>query len=601
MVQLEVNQIKEKIKTPQNLQALKASKRHEERLCFHVEPVLEKKHANEAHNRFLEGVQGFLPDEKYKRFEQLFQYPVPTNELTEAIFSELSRALHGDGGLREIKLATETQEAQFNEYLAGCNLDKFFKNEGWQAFKTAPHSVMIVDMPAEENETAQPYAYLLNICNVIDMDVSAPDAPCNYIIFKDPSDSDLIHAFDGVYYRSMRKQEEGEEYLLISEVEHNVGYCPAKPFWSTNLNSRDNIQKLGALTKSLAQLDKVLFWETSIEYYNTYGVFPVIWAYERKADEEDTIGSDHQDFETMGGEDIPYYGHHPAWNEERERLSRHKTNEGKHLIGAGSFVEVPAPADSQDADLRDPFGYMQINVDSLKFADSYLQKRKDMVFTYCVGSGGEPVNDQAKNEKQVQSAFESKINILSWVAEQFDIAENWLVKTKAILMFGAESVSSVQIMRGRKFYLKTAKELSEQYQQEKSAGLPMFLVSQTRQMITETKYRGNEQMLTRNQILEDLEPYPDLTIKEVQEFSNRLNPMQVSLKLNFDYFVRKFEREELPLLRFGSATSYANKIKAITAVLMQYVQEAQPAQEVSAGGTETPPQTNGEGSEDDDD
>ncbi len=579
----------ELIKTPQNTKVLKKCREHEERIRFHVEPVLKKEDANKANNTFLEQVRGFLPVEKYNRFEQLFQYPVPTNELTEAIYSELRRAINGDGNYRKYNLASENQEDQFNELLNSYGHSEFWQNEAWDAFKTKIHSVLIIDQPKEEVTPPQPYCYLLDIMHVCDMKVSKKDAPCEYIIFKDPKNMDMLMVFDDEFYRTYEKPEKGSDYVLLSEAAHGLGYCPAKPFWSTNLNSQDNIQKLGGLSKSLSQLDKILFWETSVEYYNTYGVFPIVWAYEKKKDEQNSIGSDHIDTETLHGVEIPMNSHHPAYIESVNLQKDHNKNKGRDLLGAGSLIEIPAPVDNQDADLRDPFGYLQIQIDSLEFANSYLQKRKDLVFTYCVGNGREPDNEQAKNEKQIQSSFESKINILNWVADNFEIAEKWVLETKARIIFGSESVRSIEVKRGRRFYLKTELDLIQQYKEEKDSGLPMSVISNTRKMIAETKYKGNDDLLFRYKILTDLEPYPDLDIKDINAFSSNLDPDLIKLKLNFDSYIRRFEREELNLVRFGSLSTYEVKISSILDTLLGYVRpEEKQNQEGGVDGVDTP-------------
>lgn len=557
-------QVKELIKAPPHQEVLKKCIRHEERLKLHVEPVLNKKDANKANDRLLQSVKDFLPSEKYTRFEQLYQYPLPTNEITDSIFSELKRAINGEGSSTTIKLAAETQEQQFRDYLKENKHDNFWKNEAWEAFKCSIHSVLIIDQPSEQVVPPKPYCYLLDIKQVIDMDVKSNDAPCEYIIFRDSVNNDFVYAFDDTFYRTFKK-EENSEYVLISEVPHEIGYCPAKPFWNTNLNSCDNIQKLGAITKSLAQLDRIVFWEISIEYYNTYGVFPVIWAYEQATNEENEEGSDMLDLETMGGIDLPLEHYHPAYQAEvMGATNTWRESKGKKLLGSGSFWTIPAPADNQDADLRDPFGYLQIQVDSLTFASDYLQDRKDMVFTYCVGRGKEPKNDQAKNEKQIQSAFESTTNILNWIADNFEISEQWVIKTKAIIIFGREAVETIEVKRGRKYYLKTARELTEEYKEEKGAGLPMYIISETRKSIAETKYKNNQEMIMRMKILSDLEPYADLSNDEIMKLGQLLNPQLVRLKLNFNHYIRRFEREELNLVRFGSLTSYSQKIILLT-------------------------------------
>jgi hypothetical protein len=578
-------QVQEIFKTPANQKVIKKAIEHEERIKFHVEPVLDSTQKNKACKKFLENVAEFLPAEKYTRFEQLFQFPVPTNELTDSIYNELSRAIKGDGGYQNFEFTSDAQEESFRDYLEEVKHEGKWKRDGWNAFKTAINSILIIDQPLEEVSPPQPYCFFLNISRVIDIKVNKENQVCEYIVFENEHHDDIFHVYDDAFYRLYKKTETGD-YNLLSEIAHDIGYCPARMFWSTNLNSNDDIQKQGAITKSLSQLDKVLFWETSIEYYNTYGVFPVIWSYEEKEDEDSAIGSDEFDEETVGGVSIPNASRHPAYQEHIK--NNPQANKARGLIGAGSYISIPAPADNQDADLRDPFGYMQIQVESLEFAEKYLQNRKDFVFAYCVGNGKEPKNDQAKNEKQIQSSFESTINILEWIALNFETAENWVLKTKAIVIYGSESVLSISNSLGRKFYLKSVEELTLEYKEQKESGLPAYMLSQTRDFISETKNKGNQTLLLRAKIMSDLEPYLSLSISEVKEMRDSLDPKMVSLKLNFDYYIRKFEREQLPLISFGSLTSYDNKIETINKTLFNYVnQETKNESGASKGDSES--------------
>jgi hypothetical protein len=48
---------------------------------------------------------------------------------------------------------------------------------------------------------------------------------------------------------------------------------------------------------------------------------------------------------------------------------------------------------------------------------------------------------------------------------------------------------------------------------------------------------------------------------------------ELMLKLNFSDFIRRFERENMNIIEFGSAQAYDRKIQTIREKLMQYADE----------------------------
>ena len=82
-------------------------------------------------------------------------------------------------------------------------------------------------------------------------------------------------------------------------------------------------------------------------------------------------------------------------------------------------------------------------------------------------------------------------------------------------------------------------------------------------------------MRQRMLVLGDLEPYRHLSRKEVMELQGKgiATIEDVIIKLNFPDFIRRFERENMDVVEFGSDADYDKKIQAVSERLKAYAQE----------------------------
>lgn len=577
MANLSSAQILDLFETPKNKTQIQHCKKQHDRLKFHIHPALDKSELSPAYTSFVEWVKSFLPKDKYEKFEQLLQLPVPTVDLTSEIFTELSRALEGENSFEKFDFNAEALEEDFSLYRQKLQEEEFWKNKAWDAFKTAINSVMVVDLPAAQTGAVpEPYFYLLEIELLHDIDLNWK-GQIEYVIF---NEGDLTrYVFDDTFYRTYTRATESDAFVLESEVQHSwynsadervdgLGYCPASMFWSKAQSVQEVMQRKGSLTNLLSRLDKYIFWDISTEYYETYGTYPIYWEYADECDYTDEQGA-----ECEGG-----FIKSTAHTDTTVLLDKRpcpKCEKNKY-VGPGSIKRVEPPADNTDADLRVPAGIIAVDVPALKNAQERLQQRREFVFTSAVGAGGEPKNDVAKNEKQVKSSFESRENVLLEIKKSFDTIKKWTLETVARLRYGNNFLGAT-VIGGDEFYLVDEEQLAEAYRRDKEAGLPAYHLATARETLYQTKFRNNPDMVQRMNILAHLEPYADKTITELASLSQAMpgsvNPELLVLKLDFDNYVKRFEAEEMDLLRFGISTSFSVKISSIKQKLLSYVRE----------------------------
>jgi hypothetical protein len=246
------------------------------------------------------------------------------------------------------------------------------------------------------------------------------------------------------------------------------------------------------------------------------------------------------------------------------------------ITGAGSFIEVPVPIEGQP-DLRHPVDMLTVDRSSLDYNVDEEKRLRSTIITAIVGQNEEITQREAVNEQQIKANFESQSTVLNRVKKGFEQAQQWVDETICRLRYGSLYLSS-SISYGTEFYLFSTDELRERYKTAKETGMSESELDALHQQIIETEYRNNPQQLQRMLILAELEPYRHLTRNEVQALYDKglVSIEEYLVKLNFADFIRRFERENMNIIEFGSAGAYDTKINTIRERLMAYASEVAP-------------------------
>lgn len=523
-----------------------------------------------ALNDFMAMVENLIPKDKFEVFKTLFRFPVITNEVLAVCYDKLSRIFDGRDPAFSYQFAnTELRddwEWYRQEKLGEQNI---WQSKGWDFFKTQINSVLIVDLPREQeagDRYPQPYFYWLPIMDVIDYKADPQSGAMEWIMFR--QDGDKIAVIDDASYRIFNSKD-GTIGELESEAAHDLGYCPARFFWNEPVSLDKPDIKESPVTKELDRLDWYLFFAISKRQLDTYGNYPIYWGYEQSCDYHNDETGDYCD----GGFLKDKQGH---W---------HYDNNGimvpcpvcskKRLVGAGSFIEVPVPhVDEGQPDLGQPVGMLAVDSESLKYNQEEEKRLRTDLITAIVGTNEEVTTRDALNEQQIKANFESQSTVLKRVKKGFEEAQKFVDDTCCRLRYGKAFLSS-SINYGTEFYLFSSDELRERYKKAKEAGMSEADLDALLQQIIETEYRHNPQMMQRMIILSDLEPYRHLTRNEVQGlYEKSLIPVEdLLIKFNFADFIKRFERENMNIIEFGAETDYDKKISTIKEQLKAYASE----------------------------
>jgi hypothetical protein len=589
MAILSRDKIPQLIQSPKNQREISRARAKRARHQLHTQPETDTEPGtySEAHNRFLSWVKSLLrSDDNYDRFLGLYRPPVPTNELVESIYSEFQKVFSGSNAFEKFEFSSPELEADFTAYRKRIGDMNFWETQGFETFKNSIDNVLVVDLPKLEKDPAgnfiqksdrpEPYYYVLDIDALIDIEnskirgVDSDGKPfyyfkTEYLIFK--GEGDLVFVFDDAHYRIYQKKD--SDYSFVDEIPHGLGYCPASSFWTTPLNSCSNVLKKGVITNSLSELDWLLFFTIAERFLQLYAPFPIYAVYKGKCDYKEDGGLKRRCvegfLEVEGARSLPH-------NRERCPKCRNMIK-----VGPGNILELRVPRDKEDADLMaNPIKVIPAERDSLDYMKEALADMRKNIFVNCVGRSQDPKNDQAQNEKQVASTFESTESVLLNVKRNFEIAQEFALETVARLRYGSGFISAT-VNYGDQFFNKDEKTEIEEYKIAQENNLPEYELELRRDDINIARYRNNPKQLERLRILKHLLPFPGITLEKVAEM-RRNTPELVSkkdlvVKMKFNEFVNRFEREQTDVNIYASALEFDRKITLIREELDKYATE----------------------------
>lgn len=567
---LELNQIKQILQKPSKRQVIQKAINMQRRLRFHTETNIAVSDINQPTTIFLQWVKTLLPKDKFNIFLQLFKFPLPTPAVVEDVYRELERVFYSRNSSSSYQFTdSELAEDWANYKKNFLNEPEVWKITGWKRMQVSPNSILVVDLPQiQKSSRPEPYFYWLEIDAVIDYQLSKlDDNAFEWLIFNQPNNQ--IAVFDDTYIRVYQLNEKNEIQSLVSEASHDLGYCPARFFWSTQLNEKNKDLKKNPITKELSNLDWYLFFALSKQHLDLYAPYPIYSAYEADCNFENNETGDYCD----GGFLRNAKGEYKILND--GTVERCPCCSEKRIAGPGSFLEVPVPNQSEGvADMRNPVQITTIDKDSLDYNVSECARLKNEIVISVVGSGGTVSEKEAINETQVTANFESKTSVLNALKTNFELAQKFIEDTICKLRYGDAFISS-SISWGTEFYVFTVTELYSKYKQAKENGASNSELDAISQQILEVEYRNNPLVLQRMLILKQLEPYPHKTLDEVIKLFEKglLDEKLVKLKINFNTLVDRFERENINIIEFASKKPLRDKINIITNKLLEYVTE----------------------------
>lgn len=562
---LSLQKIKEEVLHPSKQRELGMAKAQQDWIKFHVDTNLDAVNSL-PFLKFKAFVKSQLPEDKYITSMNNLKFPLPTNSLTEGIFTLLSKIFDGRNPAFNYQFHRTHERDDWEWYrqevLAEPNV---WSQKAWRYFQTEINCVMVVDMPLEDkgDRYPQPYFYFVPISEVISYEVNPRTKNMNWIIFKN---GDVVIAIDDTSYRAFAYKD-GQLGELLTDNPHDLGYCPSRFFWSEPLSLSNPDIKKSPISKELSALDWYLFKSLGVKHLDTYASYPIYSAFEEECDYIDKDGNAcHKGYlQKPNGEYVTGVDGTP--------MPCPICHGKKQLMGAGSFITVPVPTEGQP-DLRKPVDITTVDRKSLDYNVEELKRLETKIVNSCVGVDNTILNETSLADKQVDATFESKDNVLNRIKQGFEEAQEWVDTTICLLRYGSAFISA-SINYGNEFYTLTPETLQKRYTAAKEGGASEAELDALRTQLIETTYRHNPMVLQRMLILNDLEPYRHRTQDEVKALRELglVSDAELILKADFMGFVKQFERDNDNILEFGTAIPYSDKIKNIYQTLLHYAEQ----------------------------
>lgn len=561
---------------------------HDKRAVFHTEPTEELKDIP-YRRQFLGFVRNIIDKNKFDVFEYLLTLPIETVDFTEGVFNELKKIFNASDRFKKHEFTNPDLSVDYDDYLKSIRNQEFWKNQGFEAMKSAINDILIVDLPSIPNladTRPQPYYYLLPIEKVIDIKI-IEGTKIEYIIFKDMRNERIVHVFDDLFYRSY---DTTKGNVLLVENMHDLGFTPARSFWTTPFNSMRKIQKKGPISNALGRLDWLLVEYVFSKHEALYAGFPMYTMYEQECNYHDDQGN------ACENGYITYYPpgqfHGDVDNETvAKREPCPQCNSNKPILGPGTVITAPARADSEDPDLINGVQRVSADVDSLNWIKDKIQSDEQTITWNMIGYVQEQ-SREAMNEMQIMGNLQSRETVVLDVKTNFENAELFVTETMAKLRYGDAYLNSI-IFYGEKFYFQSPEQIREAITSSKQAGLPQFeIISQQKQLLN-TKYQNNPDMLERIEILMAIEPYQGYSLEELLNINTSypLDPIRVTLKTNFHEYIARFERDFMNIVNFMQFNDFADKVEIIENTIRNYAiqdQEEQRNRDNGPGGAGIP-------------
>lgn len=547
---LDQTKITELWKAPRNKTAIERAAYDNERQMFHAQLSMDKNDTNPYfYHTFLPKAQRILNNtEKFNKFSNLIPFPLVSNNLISKGTDEWNKVFSAQDRVEEFRFTDEAYQDDFMVFLDKIDFKSTIQQNLFTKVKQAVNTIAIVDVPAavegqliEGERLAEPFIYFVETgkCKDVDVDHSGN---IQYVMFETGSkekDNRRLIVIDTEYYRSFRINKDRDELSKEVESPHGLGFCPATFVWRDVVDPDLPIRRYNSVLESVADMDRYIMADVFKDHADLYASFPILWRY------IDPVEPNYDDLDSNGNPrkvEVPYMG--PGWE---------------------IALEVPLGESSK---MSTPAGFINAEATLLNYNKDKVRTLEVKIIKHLTGVDNEIQNEKAFNESQIRSQYETRHAVLGYWAENLQYVHNFLVTTIAKIRYG-DSFVSANINYGNDFFIYDTITATKEYGEAKEAGLPAFMIAERRKVVKMAATRNSPNMQARYDVLEQLEPYLDIALKDI----DKLTP-EYELKANFQSYIDRFEREQGGnIVTFAMHIDFGEKIKLIKSKLYDYVKE----------------------------
>ena len=239
-------------------------------------------------------------------------------------------------------------------------------------------------------------------------------------------------------------------------------------------------------------------------------------------------------------------------------------------------ISLPEPLEGEPYKAEAPCGYVAPDLPTLIEQRNEIDILENKIEKGALGVEGILVKS-TKNETATGKELDLQplLDMLSDFAKNGQIVEQFLTDCIGDALYNdvnnnTEIYKGCKIVWGQKFFIKSAETINKEFAEAKISGIPSSLLLDYLHDNIYTKYENNSKYMSRALMLLELEPLPTYAIDDVKDI---INKDDLILKIYFNDFIERFERENGSILYFKNELEYASKLNEITKVLYVYVAE----------------------------
>lgn len=546
----------ELIKSPRNKSRLDTAHTLEKRIRLHTVGTQD---ATTYYEDWLAQVKHLIDPTKYEIFTQLVGSPVPTLSLTETIFDELSKIYEASNPSQKFtfKSDSEINALEFTKYF---NHNEFFKKEYYNQLKVSPNSFIIVDTKLElsADNRQQPTVYFVDVHSVIDVDTDR-DGRVNYIVFY--ADKDRIVAIDDTNYYVYVKTSQNWVLAQGFPSAHNilddmdVPMTPAFMLYPNFLNASDNIVINSPLTKSLGDLEWLLFWSVAKRHLDSYAAFPIYVSLEEECN-----------FQTAKGQvcEDGYVKEYSDLVEGEFTVVPCPQCSKNRAIGAGSTIKVKAPQEQGDPNNLNAVNVIPAEKDSITFVKEEKVRLEQEIYYSILGKTSQPLETFSQSVQQLDLSTESRKAVLIRTKEIVEKVHQRVVYTMCKLMYG-DDFTNFYINYGDNYFLTTPEQEAKKYGDLKNAGAPESMLHATLSRLIATTYKTSPHTALLQEVYLEVEPHQTKSVEAVQKLyqAGLVSRRDCVAKIYFTDFLEVYEDQNQAIINAIESGNFVKKSSVV--------------------------------------
>ena len=493
---------------------------------------------------FLNWVKSIFRTENFLTFFKYLRYPLPSTKIIHnRIEPQLMRVFHAE----DSDFKYDVRNKEFADFSEDLNI-KQFNTEIFERLLYKHNSLIVSDL--DSFVANKPYRYFVDIADVRSIEVK------NHVIEKisfvgciteietEEGKTEVEKEHGYIYIDSEKYAFYDDKMEFVSEVIHDLGYCPVHFISKRSLNN-DCIIKESLFTYIRQEVEDYNFLKTLQKMTDVNGMIPVVSKIEATKPAEDRPTGQPQNEAIIG--------------QMSSKVHNQNQNLGTGDLQPGTIHEIPIDAIRSDDGsinmdaVKNYLNFHYTPIEALEFINKRITDIERSIVSTIVGDVLES-SEASKNEDQIAKSISILENTLRSFAETLNRIRKLSDFDMLALKYGVDQVNEVFIHYGTDFFLETQTKLFDDLAKAPNTLERKNIIVR----ISNNRYKNNSDQLSRQKLLYDLMPF--VSDKDFEQALGLQIVSQVNkdYQLRFNYWIDQFEAY------YGDIVTFYKSLDTIT-------------------------------------